>query len=217
MELDLQLCAGGEPVVIHDETLERTTGRSGRVSELSAAEIQSLDAGSWFSPRFAGEKIPTLDEVFALLGDRVYYDLEMKTRQLAAGALEAAVLKRIRDHGLEDRCLISSFNPASIRAVQRQAPGLPTAHIYSRSRRLPFLLRHGEAALVTRVQFIKPDYRLIRPRTVPFFRLLAGCETIAWSVDDPATAARLLAMGVAGLVSRDPGSIRAALPAGGLS
>jgi glycerophosphoryl diester phosphodiesterase len=214
VELDVQLTADGEAVVIHDETLVRTAGREAAVKDLSAADIRSLDAGSWFSPGFSGEKIPLLDEVFELMGDRVYYDLEMKTRQLAAGVLEDAVLRRVRAHGLLDRCLISSFNPASIRAVQRLEPGLPTAHIYSRSRRLPFILRHGEAAFLTRAQFIKPDYRLIRPWKLRTFRRLAGCETIAWSVDDPSAAARLLAMGVRGIVSRDPGSIRAALPGG---
>lgn len=208
----MQLSADGDAVVIHDQDLERTTGCAKAVRETSTAEIRSLDAGSWFSARFAGEKIPLLDEVFALLGDRVYYDLEMKTRQLSVGALEAAVIERIRAHNLAGRCLISSFNPASVRQVQKLAPALPTAHIYSRSRRLPFFLRHGEAALFTRVQFIKPNYRLVTARSVRFFRRLAGCETIAWSVDDPAEAARLAEAGVRGLVSRDPAGVRAALP-----
>jgi glycerophosphoryl diester phosphodiesterase len=217
VELDVQLCASGEAVVIHDETLERTTGHSGRVTELTAAQIRRLDAGSWFSPRFAAEKIPFLDEVFALLGDRVYYDLEMKTRQMKTGALEAAVLERIRAHGLRRNCLISSFNPASIRAVKQMEPAIPTAHIYSRSRKLPVFLRHGEAAFIIPACYIKPNHRLIRPWTLLFFRRLAGCETIAWSVDDPASAARLSALGVRGIVSRDPGSIREALSAAAFS
>src|SRR6056297_841327 len=63
IELDVHLTRDGVPVVMHDETVDRTTNGSGRIRDLSHAEIDDLDAGSWFGPRWRGEKIPTLEKV----------------------------------------------------------------------------------------------------------------------------------------------------------
>src|SRR5512132_2581784 len=64
IELDVKLSADGQVIVIHDPTVDRTTGSHGRVKDLSLAELRSLDAGSFFSEKYTGEKIPTLEEEF---------------------------------------------------------------------------------------------------------------------------------------------------------
>ena len=69
-ELDVRVARDGAPVVIHDETVDRTTEGRGRVAEMTVQELKLFDAGARFGARFAGERIPTLDEVFAALGDR---------------------------------------------------------------------------------------------------------------------------------------------------
>jgi glycerophosphoryl diester phosphodiesterase len=77
-ELDCTLAAGGEPVVIHDATLDRTTDGAGRVAETPLGTIRALDAGSWFDPRFAGERVPTLAEALAAADDAIGVYVEIK-------------------------------------------------------------------------------------------------------------------------------------------
>jgi len=211
VELDVQLTADGKVVVLHDFDLKRVTGHEGQLQQCTAARLRRLDAGSWFSPQFRGEKIPFLDEVFELLGRRVYYDVELKWLRRQGGELEQRVLERIRAHGLEDRCLVSSFNPFCIWRVQQLAPGLPTAHIYSRNRRVHPLLREGQAQLVVPAPFTKPQFRQVNALSAFIARRVLGAQVLSWTVDDPEEAARLVRLGVRGIISNHPGRIRPAL------
>ena len=171
-ELDVQLSRDGELMVLHDFSLKRTGGLEAEVRETDAATIRSLDAGSWFGRQFRGERIPSLDEVFEACGRRLIYDIELKWDRREANGLEQKVLASIRRHGLQDRCLLSSFNPFIVRRVQRLQPGLPTAHIYANDPGVPFLLRHGEASLAIPSPWAKPESSLIRPWRTAAYRLL---------------------------------------------
>src|SRR5919108_5142241 len=77
IELDVKLSADEQAVVIHDATVDRTTGGRGRVKDLSLAELRSLDAGRFFSEKYIGEKIPTLEEVFERVGERTFINVEL--------------------------------------------------------------------------------------------------------------------------------------------
>lgn len=211
VELDVQLTADGRLVVFHDFDLKRLTGHEGELARCTAARLRRLDAGSWFSPVFAGEKIPYLDEVFDLLGPRAYYDVELKWRPSEGGGLEERVLRCIRSHGLEDRCLVSSFNPFCVRRVQRLAPGLPTAHIYCRHRSVHPLLRRGQARLVVPTPYAKPEFRQVKWLSSFVTRRVLGNQILSWTVDDPQEASRLVRLGVRGIISNHPGRIRPAL------
>ena len=79
IELDVRCSNDDVLVVMHDETVERTTDGSGKVSDLALAQLRTLDAGSHFGPEFAGVRIPTLDEVLDLVGDRCTVNIEIKT------------------------------------------------------------------------------------------------------------------------------------------
>jgi glycerophosphoryl diester phosphodiesterase len=212
VELDVQLTADGKLVVMHDFNLKRITGHEADLDQCTASQIRRLDAGSWFSPAFTGEKIPFLDEVFDLLGRRAYYDVELKWQARRGGGLEERVLETIRAHGLEDRCLVSSFNPFCIRRVRRLAPGLPTAHIYCRHRSVHPLLRHGEALLAIPTPFAKPEHVQVRGISSFVARRILRSQIISWTVDDPQEATRLVRLGVRGIISNHPGRIRSALP-----
>src|SRR5437867_7569994 len=77
IELDVKLSADGHAIVIHDPTVDRTTAHHGRVRDLSLAELSALDAGSFFSEKFHGERIPTLEEVFETMGKRTFINVEL--------------------------------------------------------------------------------------------------------------------------------------------
>jgi glycerophosphoryl diester phosphodiesterase len=208
-ELDVQLSADGQPVVIHDFTLERTAGLAARVRDTPLAAIRELDAGQWWGERFRGQKVPLLEEVFAAFAGSLYFDVELKWELKAGGGLEQKVVQAIRRHGLQRRCLLSSFNPYCLLRARRLAPELPTAHIWADTPELPFLLRHGAAAVLLPGPLAKPQGRRIRAWNAALFRLL-GSRLVAWTVDEPEEARRLLDLGVGGLISNDPGRLAAA-------
>ena len=102
-ELDVERTKDGHLVCIHDSTVDRTTNGKGRVSELTLAQIRKLDAGSWFDSRFAGERIPTMDEVFALIAEyrqhNVLVAVDLKAQGVGADVARLAkrhkILKRL--------------------------------------------------------------------------------------------------------------------------
>lgn len=209
-ELDVQLTRDGELAVIHDFNLKRTTGLEAEVRATDYRAIRALDAGSWFSPRFAGERVPRLSEVFETCGERLYYDLELKWDRKRSNGLEGKVVGCIRRYGLQARCLVSSFNPYCILRLRRLAPELPAAHIWANRRELPFLLRHGEAGVLLPTPFIKPEASRVTRLRAAFYRLW-GSRILAWTVNEELEAARLLGLGVRGLISDDPVRLSEAL------
>jgi glycerophosphoryl diester phosphodiesterase len=120
IEFDVQRTADGSPVVIHDEQIDRTTNGSGLVSELRFEEIRALDAGAWFDQRFAGLRVPSLDEMLIWAGPRaVDLMLELKQPVPASGEprdkdLALAALGAVRAHGLLERTLFISFDHPTI-------------------------------------------------------------------------------------------------------
>lgn len=210
-ELDVRLSRDGQVVVIHDENTKRVTGVDALVQDCTAAKLRKLDAGSWLGDAFRDEGIPLLDEVFELTGDRLYYDIELKWGQRRSCGLEEAAVERIRSHGMTDRCLISSFNPYCIRRVQAIAPEIPTAHIYARHRDVPLLLRLGQAGLAVPTPYMKPRSPQVNLISSFVLRRVLGSRVLAWTVDDPGEAARLVQLGVRGIISNHPSRIKAAI------
>lgn len=155
IELDVLASAEGGLVVIHDAELERTTDGRGEVARHTLEELATLDAGSWFSPDFAGVRIPTLDEVFDLLGGKVLVDVEIKTEAVsdtAGGGIVERVLALIRARRLDREVLVSSFDERALHLARRLAPDIRRGALYdvdSRATRDPLELvrRTGAAAL----------------------------------------------------------------------
>jgi len=100
VEMDLRMTSDGHVVVIHDSTVDRTADGTGDVDRMSADELARLDAGSWFDPRFAGERIPLLEEVFERLGGRVSLVMHIK---VARCGVEDRVVELARSHAIVDQ------------------------------------------------------------------------------------------------------------------
>ncbi len=118
IELDIRQSADGVLYVMHDETVDRTTNGTGRISELTSSQIDRLDAGSWFDERFANERVPRLDEYLSAFMDEAGFYLEIKQADCAA------VGQLVRDLGIEDRCFTFSFDPAMREQMFLHAPGI---------------------------------------------------------------------------------------------
>jgi glycerophosphoryl diester phosphodiesterase len=102
--------------------VDTTTDGSGRVADLTLAQLKRLDAGIRFDPAFAGERIPTLEEVLEAVGNRLLLNVELKTTSLRDNGLEQAVIAQVRQHSLDNRVLFSSFNPFSLQRAKRITP-----------------------------------------------------------------------------------------------
>ena len=119
IELDVHLSRDGHLVVIHDENLARTTNGQGLVHEHTMAELKALDAGGWFGPAFAGQRIPTFEEVLAGIGRRVPLQVEIKGK--TEGVVEAT-LAALSAHGVLDTSMITSFQLERLPRVRALAP-----------------------------------------------------------------------------------------------
>lgn len=135
IELDVHLSRDGEIVVIHDETLERTTNGKGMVVDHTLQELKKFDAGSSFGPTFAGERIPTLKEVLDLAKGRVPVNIEIKNPthgKYSIAELTEKVLREVNQAGMMDRVIFSSFNPAALEWIGRKEPRAWGAFLFHR-------------------------------------------------------------------------------------
>lgn len=129
-EVDVTLSADGHLIVIHDETVDRTTDGRGTVSELTLAELQRLDAGAWFAPRFVGERLPTLEEVLANSEGRILLNVEIKSEAVGRGIVDK-VAAAIRARRMTDEVIVSSFAPAALEQMRAAAPEIRTAVLFN--------------------------------------------------------------------------------------
>ncbi len=121
VELDVHFSRDGHIVVIHDDTLDRTTNAFGAVADRTLAELRSLDAGSWFGPRYAGERIRTLAEVFERYKGGLHFHIEIKAR---AEGLASRTADMVRAHGLANDVTITSFWKPWLEEARAYAPEL---------------------------------------------------------------------------------------------
>jgi glycerophosphoryl diester phosphodiesterase len=130
IEFDVWLSKDGFPVIIHDMEVDATTNGHGRVADMTRAELQALDAGSWKEARYAETRIPTLDEVFAAVGQRfAVINVEIKSEEGMIDGVEAAVAACIGRHAMNARVLVSSFDPRVLQRFQSLMPNVPIAFL----------------------------------------------------------------------------------------
>jgi glycerophosphoryl diester phosphodiesterase len=199
VEFDVQLSRDGVPVVIHDELLERTTSGRGPVGGATAAELAALEAGGWFDPPCAGEGVPSLAAVLALLAPSpLSAHIELKTARVPYPGLVAAVLAAVSAAGLADRAVLSSFNHHTLREAMGLSPRLPCAALLDGRLLEPwdYAARHGFQALHPFHGAV--DGTLVRECHA------RGLAVRPWTVDDPAEAARLRACGVDAIITNQP-------------
>lgn len=125
IELDAKLSADGQVVVFHDPTVDRTTDGTGRLSQKTLAELRSLDAGSFFSDKFRGEKIPLLEEVFEAVGKKMFINVELTNYATPRDQLVERVCELVAKHALEKSVLFSSFLASNLKKAARLLPDIP--------------------------------------------------------------------------------------------
>ncbi|MFE2099886.1 MULTISPECIES: glycerophosphodiester phosphodiesterase family protein [unclassified Streptomyces] len=225
VENDVQRTKDGQLVVIHDDSLRRTTnvedvfpGRAPwKVKDFTAAEIARLDAGSWFSPAYAGTRVPTLKQYMR----RVEHNhekllLEVKNPELYPG-IEQQTVRLLGNEGWLDRrhlgrLIVQSFDADSVRTVHRLKPALTTAYLGT-----PPVAQLGQYARFS--DLINPSYGSISARYVSAVHAVTGPHgrrlgVFAWTVDDAAGAWKAAGYGVDGIITNKPDVVRTALRTG---
>ncbi len=147
IELDVRLSKDGEVVVIHDETLERTTSGKGRVIDLTLDELNQLDAGSKFHSSFSGERIPALREVLEMAKRKVLVNIELKKGDYGRWTifdLADRTLREVENAGMVDQVLFSSFDPIALERVLKKNPTVAVAYLYNRPWNFPREVTDGQ-------------------------------------------------------------------------
>lgn len=201
-ELDVQLTRDDQVVVIHDETLERTTNGTGWVADHSLEDLRRLDA-SYGHEKFAGTPMPTLEEVFALVKDTTTrLNLELKNSRMAYKGLEERVLGLIQGHDMADRVIISTFNHYSLRHLVALGATQPLGALYSEPLWKPwaYATRLGATALhpsmaATRRKIIDKSHE-------------HGLAVHVWTVNEPDDLKKMIRLGVDAVITNYPNLAR---------
>lgn len=201
IELDAKLSKDHQVMVIHDPTVDRTTNGKGKVNELSLAELQKLDAGSHFGSKFAGEKIPLLDEVFKAVGKEVFVNVELTNYSSNNDDLIPLVADIVKVNQMEERILFSSFLPKNLAKIHELVPKAPTA----------ILCLSGLSGLFSRSFLMtRVSPKVIHPYLSDTTAGLVerehkrGRRVHVWTVNEESDMRNLLKIGVDGIFTDDP-------------
>jgi len=202
-EIDVQQTADGQLVVFHDDTLERTSTGAGPLGTRTLTELRALDAGSWFSPHHAGEKIPTLVEAITLARGQLELNIELKGDGPLEGLLDR-LCTIIADQRFGDHCVVTSFDHALIDELVAAKPDFATGYIIGREG-LP------QGVFGAKVDLLSLERSLVEKAELEF-AAAAGKVVHAWTVNDTQEMNRLLAQGVGGVITNYPDRFPATRP-----
>jgi glycerophosphoryl diester phosphodiesterase len=176
IELDVQLAADGAVMVLHDDSVDRTTDGRGRLAAHTSAALRALDAGTWFAPEFAGERIPTLAEVLAAVSLPVNVEL----KQGGGRGLEDRALEAVRTAGALGRVVFSSFDHDALRRLRGLTADAEIAVLWNgRGAERPLSTARRVAARALHLRTTGASERVISAA------LQAGFEVRVWTVNDP--------------------------------
>lgn len=198
IELDVHLTKDGQLVVIHDETLDRTTSGTGWVKDHTLAQLRQLCADNHM-PGFAQARIPTLEEVLALVQPTgMLVNIELKTSILWYEGIEEKTLDLVRKMGMDSRVVYSSFNHYSIEKVRQLAPEAETAYLYS-----DIICDVEKYAAAHGVRGLHPGLWNVNMADLLQVYLGSGLAVRVWTVNDEADLRRLMLAG-ADVITNDP-------------
>jgi len=226
LELDVAVTKDNVAVVSHDPLINATICSGPKtgipIHTLTLAELKEYDCGAKQNPLFSnqvpvkGTPVPTLDEVFALSqGTRVQFNVETKIfadhPELTPDpeTFTRMILDLIRKHGIEQRVILQSFDPRTLRVMKKLNAGIPRAALFETQRDWAEVAREFEATIFS------PQFRLVTAEHVERAHA-AGLQVVPWTVNQPEEWARLVDARVDAIISDDPAALIAWLKAKGL-
>jgi glycerophosphoryl diester phosphodiesterase len=199
VEFDVRLCASGEVVVFHDDTLERLAGRPEAIEHLSLRQVAQIEL-------VGGHPIPTLATALEAIADRLLINVEIKSiRTGRPSRLPAAVAAVVTASRAQDRVVVSSFDPVALWQFHLAAPSVPLGFLLAADAPAPWRTLGGVLGATS----LHVDHSLCTVDTIRHWRR-RGFAVHAWTVDDPARLRVLSAAGLDGVFANDPRAARAA-------
>ena len=200
IEFDLQLSADGVPIIFHDITLDRITQSSEKVGDKTLAELKMLDAGGWFSERFAGEKIPTLQEALGILKNvDMFLYFDVKPHCNWSDSQVTALVNTLMVEGMKEKSIITSFNDKFLDQVRQAADDLLIGHIVANQvvyqEQLANAVVNKDSLITSQYQVLLNDPVLIEDSRKK------GVDVVAWTVDSRDDWQKLVDLGVVRIVT----------------
>ncbi len=203
IEFDITLTKDRKIIVIHDDTLDRTTSGTGTVMDFTLEELKRLDAGAWFSPAFQGQTLPTLDEVFHIVQNKIFLNIEVKAsafeRHHPPDAIESQIIDMICSNNLTRTVLVSSFEPNFLINIAEQTHDISLA-LLSRYKAddatISFCRQYNIISWNPNIRILTPDQvRRMHQNHISVF---------PYTVNQVEDAKRAIDMGVDGFFTDDP-------------
>lgn len=204
IELDVHRTRDGALAVIHDELVDRTTNGHGLVKDHTLAELMQLDAGAWFAPEFAGQRIPILDEVLVWAREhQTVVDIEIKNAPIYYAGIEEAVVESLDRAGMAEQVIVISFDHRSVQRLKALDGRIVTGVLYA-ARPVDGGLGLARAA---QADAVLPHWAYVRREDVEVAHD-AGLAVAPWASSDPAVLGNLIAAGVDAIGTNHPDVLR---------
>ena len=195
IELDVQQTRDGVLVVMHDSNLKRTTGENKDIWDVDYADIQNLDAGSWFDPAYANARIPTLEETLQFVDKRARLNIEIKPTKHGSDTLEQDVAELITQYQYTDACYVTSFSYGSLKKVKEANPEIRTGYLMSVAYGQFYSLKYADAFSLNKVFVTSQVVNAAHQQ---------GKQIFAWTVNSMSEVRSLCNLHVDSIITDDP-------------
>ena len=195
IELDVQQTRDGVLVVMHDSNLKRTTGVNKDIWDVDYADIQDLDAGSWFDPAYANARIPTLEETLQFVDKRAKLNIEIKPTKHGSDTLEQDVAELITRYQYTDACYVTSFSYGSLKKVKEANPEIRTGYLMSVAYGQFYSLKYADAFSLNKVFVTSQVVNAAHQQ---------GKQIFAWTVNSMSEVRSLCNLHVDSIITDDP-------------
>ena len=195
IELDVQQTRDGVLVVMHDSNLKRTTGVNKDIWDVDYADIQNLDAGSWFDPAYANARIPTLEETLQFVDKRAKLNIEIKPTKHGTDTLEQDVAELITQYQYTDACYVTSFSYGSLKKVKEVNPEIRTGYLMSVAYGQFYSLKYADAFSLNKVFVTSQVVNAAHQQ---------GKQIFAWTVNSMSEVRSLCNLHVDSIITDDP-------------
>ena len=200
IELDVQLSRDGIPVVIHDETIDRVTDRTGYVKDYTLQELKELTVLKDRFPQYSQSKIPTLKEVLeAVKSSGIQVNIELKTGIYWYPDIEKKVAEIVEETGMKEKIIYSSFNHYSVQRIKEIVPDAETAYLYS-----DVILNVEDYARKTKVDGLHPAVYHVKMADFLKEYIKSGLNVRVWTVNEEADMKALTEAGVTAVITNYP-------------
>jgi glycerophosphoryl diester phosphodiesterase len=211
IEIDVHLSKDSEIIVIHDNTLDRTTNGTGEIKDLTLDEIKKYDAGSWFSENFENERVPTLAETLQTINGQCKLLIEIKDGDERYPGLEKKIVETVKEHNAEPWVVVQSFNKNSILRIKEMYPDLITYYLLGKGFNDFYAEVSDQISKGKRFEKkfdgVAPNYKVLDKNKVDLLHKV-GFGIFTYTVNKKEDMQKVIEFGVDGIITDSPDIVK---------